>query len=366
VREFFSSRALSHYANSRDNNFNLIRFVAAVLVLYTHSFALTTGDPNAEPLRLSLGMTWGTIAVDVFFITSGFLIAGSYFRNRNLVAFTWARILRITPALVLAMVFCVFGVGLYFTTNPRAEYLSDAMTVKYFLRNITLYLGVAYRLPGVFAALPFPGAVNGSLWTLPHEIHMYTYLAVVGTVLNQVRPRLSDGVLRRVFLVLAACGLAANLANHFLGFTAPETTHLFAMFFVGVAFYVGRESVRLNGGLFAACAVSLAVSLIQRDAFFVVYNLVLAYLIFYVAYVPGGAVRRFNQMGDYSYGIYIYAFPVQQSLVALNPGITGGRLMLAATGLTFGLAFLSWHLVEKRFLRLKNRYVVLERMLGRN
>lgn len=113
---------ISNYTNTRDNNYNLIRFLAAVLVLFTHSFALTYGSGNAEPLRYSLGITWGTIAVDVFFVTSGFLIAGSFFKRGNLIAFGWARILRIYPALFVALLFCVFVVGLAFTSkNPRPK-----------------------------------------------------------------------------------------------------------------------------------------------------------------------------------------------------------------------------------------------------
>lgn len=365
MRRFFTGKHLAQYANSRDNNFNLIRFVAAVLVLYTHSFALTTGQPDAEPLRLNLGMTWGTIAVDVFFITSGFLIAGSYFRQRHLIAFAWARFLRIAPALVVAMVFCVFGVGLYFTTTPRLEYLTDFTTTKFFLRNVTLFLGVAYRLPGVFADLPFPGAVNGSLWTLPHEIHMYTYLAIIGTGLTRWWPHLSRKTMAILFAAIAAGALGLNLANHSLMFAAPEGTHLFAMFFVGVAYYMGRDFVPLVPAVFVGCAVGLGLSLQSREAFFVVYTLVLAYLIFFLAYVPGGLVRAFNGLGDYSYGIYIYAFPVQQSLIALNPGITMPQLMITATAVTLGIAFMSWHLVEKKMLRLKKKYLLQESLSQR-
>lgn len=108
---------ISKYTKSRNNNYNLIRFLAATLVLFTHSFALTFGSGTAEPLRNTLGITWGTIAVDVFFVTSGFLIASSFFQRNNVTAFVWARILRIYPALIVALLFCVF-VGI--ETGTRA------------------------------------------------------------------------------------------------------------------------------------------------------------------------------------------------------------------------------------------------------
>lgn len=103
---------LSEYTNNRDNNFNLIRFIAASLVLYTHSYALVIGTGDAEPLRNSIGMTWGSIAVDVFFVISGFLIASSFFERNNIVAFVWARILRIYPALIVAIIFCVLIINI--------------------------------------------------------------------------------------------------------------------------------------------------------------------------------------------------------------------------------------------------------------
>ena len=96
--------SISKYAQDRDNNFNLLRFIAAYLVLYSHSYALALGDPAAEPPRSVVGMSWGNIAVDVFFITSGFLIANSFFGRNNIIVFTWARILRIFPALFVSVI----------------------------------------------------------------------------------------------------------------------------------------------------------------------------------------------------------------------------------------------------------------------
>ena len=134
----------------RDNNFNLIRILAALAVLLTHSFPLALGDAAQEPLRASLGMSLGMIAVDVFFITSGFLISASLMRQPSLLSFLWARVLRIFPGLLVMLLFSVFVLGAALSTLPLAEYLASSQTHAYLAQCATLVLGVSYTLPGVF------------------------------------------------------------------------------------------------------------------------------------------------------------------------------------------------------------------------
>jgi len=357
------ARSLSAYTQSRDNNFNLIRFLAATLVLYSHSFPLSGGRGTLDPFYAFLGLGAAEIAVDVFFVTSGFLVAGSLFNRGNIIAFIWARVLRIYPALIVAVLFCVFVVGLYFTTEGIGDYLSDPKTFKFLKRNATLFWGIKYELPGVFGGVPFEGAVNGSLWTLPYEVKMYTYLAVIAGVVVFVQRRLNWPLLRGVFLLLAIAAAGANIANHFWPFASRHFLHLFSMFFFGAAYYVYRDSVRLSWRLFLVIVAVLVLAAQNRQGLFVAYALLLPYTVFFLAYVPGGAVRAFNRVGDYSYGMYIYAFPIQQSIVALTPGISAYELAAKAFFATLVLAVLSWHLLEAPCLGMKGRYVAIERRL---
>ena len=175
---------LASFVSGRDNNFNLIRFVAATLVLFSHSFALSIGSSDAEPLRASIGMTWGDIAVDIFFITSGFLIANSFLTRSNVLVFLWSRALRIFPALIIAVLFCVFVIGIAFTSLEPKEYLAHDQTQRYLIKNIMLVGGIEYSLPGVFSENPFSHAVNGSLWTMPYEVKMYMLLIVMLLVMT--------------------------------------------------------------------------------------------------------------------------------------------------------------------------------------
>ena len=114
--------ALSDLSSSRANNFNLIRFIAASMVIIYHSYPLTG---TIGGLLHEQGISLGHVAVDIFFVTSGFLITGSLVARKNLLAFVVARILRIYPALIVAVCFCVFIIGVYFTTQPIESYLSN-------------------------------------------------------------------------------------------------------------------------------------------------------------------------------------------------------------------------------------------------
>ena len=116
----------------------------------------------------------------IFFVLSGYLITGSFVRSGNLWRFFCSRALRIFPALILAVFFCAYCLGPLVTTLSVEEYLSSNQTWNYFKYNTLLYDGIRFRLPGVFEELPRSGGVNGSLWTLPIELLMYFYVAVLG------------------------------------------------------------------------------------------------------------------------------------------------------------------------------------------
>ncbi|MEM9603187.1 MAG: acyltransferase [Pseudomonadota bacterium] len=345
--------SLAHYATSRDNNFNLIRYFAAVLVLISHSYPIALGPSAGEPIGRAIGMTGGTIAVDIFFISSGFLITSSYFARQNILYFVWARALRIYPALVVSNLFCVFVIGAAFTTLSLREYLSSPMIGSFLWTNSHLFSGVYYWLPGVFENNPYAHAINGSLWTLPYELQMYCLLAATLLAMGFLgkRTRLVSG---RVILLLVAVGsVTLNLANHFYGLFPIHFFHLFSMFAVGTACFLWRDKIVLSHLILFLLPVLAVSSQTNYYVFRSLYSVGLPFLIFYLAYVPAGGVRHFNRLGDYSYGLYIYAFPVQQSLALLVPGISVWAMILWATAIATVLAALSWHTVEKRFLKLK-------------
>jgi peptidoglycan/LPS O-acetylase OafA/YrhL len=300
-----------------------------------------------------LGYTLAGIAVDVFFATSGFLVCASLMRLDDFKAFFKARALRIFPALVVMSVLLAFVLGPLFTTLPLHDYFSRSEVYKLLVKDSTILTGVKFKLPGVFDGHPMDEVVNGSLWTLPFELRCYLVLALLWFVAGFVR-RGPLHAFMRLSVVGSALMLVAFWATHAIGYKHWHTFRLFFFFFSGAAFWMLRTRISMRGPMAALASGVLLLAIAVPSLFFWLYPLVLTYLVLYAAYVPGGWIRGFNRLGDYSYGIYIYAFPVQQSLVALLPGITPAQMIVAATATTLPLAMLSWHLVEKPMLARKD------------
>jgi peptidoglycan/LPS O-acetylase OafA/YrhL len=343
---------LADIAHGRDNNFNLIRFCAAFAVLISHSYAVAIGSGGAEPMRHTLGLTWAYIAVDVFFLTSGFLVTASLLTRRSLVGFAWARALRILPALWVMLVLTVFGLGLALTSSSAHGYLTAHETWRYFLKNAILLRGMVPDLPGVFASNPIPSVVNGSLWTLGPEVEMYLILFALG-ILATVTRRL--GVIRWSVVAIAVWAAVSYFDNGSFDNSSDEYARLAFLFFLGASCYLFRDRIPFNRSTFFGLLAVVLLSALHRRAFFFAFSVALPYLVFYLAYGFGGRIRAFNRCGDYSYGIYIYAFPVEQTTAQLVPGISVASLMGISAIVTLALAMLSWHLLEKRALRLKDR-----------
>ena len=214
----------------------------------------------------------------------------------------------------------------------------------YYLHNLTLF-SLRYDLPGVFPDNPYGAAINGSLWTLSYEIICYVGVLVCGVM----------GVLRypRAFLPLLVvfCVFYAGAMTFDLPFRLEELAKLGLPFVVGMSFWIWRAEAPLSLPLGGALAVMAGLAWFTPffQPFLV---LALSYGVFVLgfAHIPG--LAAYARLGDYSYGLYVYAFPVQQ--VIAFAGVTNPLVnVLLAFPMTLVCAILSWHLIEAPALRLR-------------
>ncbi len=345
---------LAALAHGRANNFQLIRLAAATAVVLFHSYALTDHWTD-EPLWQRVPeFNFGALGVACFFVISGFLVTQSWLARARVVPFVAARVLRIYPALVAAVALSVVLGGLSSTLDWRS-FLAHPQTLDYVL-HVTPAWEIRHRLPGAFPTNPIPHDVNGSLWTLPIELRLYVAVLLAGVA----------GLLARRVALFATLWLAlAVYLWHPALFPLPPfvkvTADLVLLFALGALAYVWRAVIPVSPVIAATALLLVVVNPLDlaRGALFAP---LLAYVVLVVAYHPRLVWPAFNRVGDYSYGVYVYSFPIQQTLVQRIPGIDPVPLFAAGLALTLVVAVLSWHCLERPALGLKSRFRPTERM----
>lgn len=328
------------------NNFDAIRLAAAWMVLYGHSFIFLG---QRERLFLSW-LPLGPLGVYIFFTISGYLISESWSRDPHLLRFFQRRLLRIFPGLTVCVMLMVFVLGPLFTTLPLKKYFANHYTWGY-LQNISLH--IVYYLPGVFEHNRVPNAANGSIWSLPVEFLMYIIVAVVGVLHGNRWVVVTLAVVSAVTCVLWAQATDKMLVVY--NFDLRQAFICGTYFWVGASFQKLelKRYLTLSTGMLALFILLCLEPWTQLLAWSSWVLLPLVVLVFGFAHSP--LLTWVTRTGDYSYGIYIYAFPVQQAVVYLSPQIDIVTYLLVCTALTFVFAVLSWHLIERRALALKPR-----------
>lgn len=352
----FYQRYVGEFTDSTNNNFNLIRLLCAWGVLVFHSVPLAEQTyPFQDFIYQYLGVSMGEFCVMVFFSISGFLIYRSMCNSSSLLSYIIARSLRLLPALVIVMLLTVFILGPLTTTLSLGDYFSNPETWSYFGNINLLTNATQYTLPGVFTENPYPNAVNGSLWTLPLETRMY-----VVTILFFYSVWLLRYWFKNSMRFVAPICLIAILATVYVvveGYSIRGERHdLFKMlfytaFFMGGILYAYRDQIPLRASW--ALLLMLGVEFVRDSSIYPLYGtFAIVYTVLVIAYLPQGKVLAFNKLGDYSYGMYIYAFPVQQCLSHWTDiGFLG--MVFWATLITLFCSVLSWHFIESPMLGYK-------------
>ncbi len=349
-----------HAHEGQANNFHLLRHAAAFCVVLTHSYSIVTGQYQSEPLVSWTGSSIGHYAVDVFFLLSGFLVTQSLIRNDDLLRFAVGRIVRIFPALIVTVLFTALILGPLVSTVSIGTYYTDPAVWQYIAGSgSTLQTDV--RLPGVFTNLPETNEVNIPLWTLKYELAAYLLLGLLVAI-----SRLRIGyVLYGIMLLLLAAYVWGRFQQPWpvSEGAVNNLLHLLPAFFIGSAAFLLRGHIPLGPALTIFLG---GVAFLLRDtvAYEIAEKLVFASVVLWLAFLPSKISEAFARRGDYSYGLYILAFPIQQTVFMLHPGMAPLVLFAISTLITLSIAALSWHLIEKPCMGLRDRLTETVRSLG--
>lgn len=359
-------RTFSNSFVGRDNALGLIRLLLAAMVIVSHSFP-TTGwgdDPFGRLFRGQQNL--GGVAVIGFFTLSGYLISKSG-RNTDVVQYLWHRFLRIFPAFWLVLAVGAFVVGpIVWTTHGGGlgDYFSISQNspVGYLLNNWSLTMN-QLGIDGIYVTVgPTPygtstgiSILNGSLWTLAYEWSCYLIVAVF--VLFGVLKRAKGVVLLTTLVVfslqIARLSSPDSFAQLVPILSDPTLVNLALAFLVGACFAMYADVIPFDWRLGIGALVVLLVSL-RFGGFAVVGYPAMTYFLLWAAAAAPAPFRRIGRVNDYSYGVYLYGFLLQQFAASFGLQTWGYvPFTLIVMVVSFGCAWLSWHLVEKQVMKLK-------------
>jgi peptidoglycan/LPS O-acetylase OafA/YrhL len=353
--------------------FDFLRLALSLSVLWFHSYVITGTMHQLESSPL-----WFYVysIMPMFFALSGFLIAGSAERL-NLNNFLINRGLRIVPALAVEIIISALIIGPIFTVWALSDYFSSPVFWQYF-SNIIGW--VHYELPGVFLDVPSAGVVNQSLWTVPFEVGCYVLISGVIIFRLSSKPWLilafaSALLILPVLFQAAGCvGENGKTQYRLLNYALfSRGAVLFPSFLLGAVFYWLRHKTPLSKPLLILCVLGCVVLAVLGNPQWKSYyglNLIAIPLLTYITVVIGTfsipKIPLYSK-GDYSYGIYLYGYPLQQVIVTVLPTITFWlpHFLLSLVLVTAAAAF-SWHCIEKPILKQRKKFSFSARRMEEN
>lgn len=340
----FLGRTLAEAMSQGYDNFSLLRFLAAALVIFGHSWAIAKNPSGVTDWIGQHTLVFsGTVAVNIFFWVSGFLITMSYLRRPQFIPFILARVLRIFPALIVCVLLTALVLGSVCTSLAVAEYLRHPDLWRYVVGSASL-VDLQWHLPGVFESNHYKSVVNGSLGTLTGELRLYLLVVIFGAF------GLLANAKRLGWTLLTLTALAVFAPS--IHIVKPAFLAYSAFFAFGAFCYIYRAVVPLSGYIVLTLAL-LCFALRGQPGYFLMFSAFTAYATLWFSYGP--RLPSLEKYGDYSYGLYLYGFPMQQYVAYLQPELGPWGSLLLSYPLTMALAIPSWHFVEKPMLRFKSK-----------
>jgi peptidoglycan/LPS O-acetylase OafA/YrhL len=337
----------------RTSGFDFLRIGLSLCIILWHGISLSYG-PTVELVwwRGPVGTAMHFV-LPMFFALSGFLVAGSLDRCPTLVSFFGLRVLRIVPALAVEVTLSALIYGPLLTSYTVGTYFSDPQFARYFLNMVG---DIHYVLPGLFADNPVSATVNAQLWTIPFELQCYLAIGGLATA----------GVLKRRSMLLCIVIIGQSIwawraltLGDSGGSGGASGPVLVISFLVGVLFHVYRERIPLRPSLFLIALVGgFGLSSLPHGAYFL--PVPATYMVVYLGFLNPRPMKLVAS-GDYSYGLYLYGYPLQQAVASIGPAshhwwVNIGLALPAA----FLIAVVSWHRVEKPMLALRRQLPFVE------
>lgn len=343
---------LSSIYQQKQNNFDFLRFFLASLVFYSHSFVLFSGKPLSElkgeiVFYLTRGqIDGGILAVNMFFLISGFLITISWFNSSTIITFSTKRIARIFPGLIGVFIVVIFLLGPLFSSN-YSDYFHQLSFSAILHDLLTMNISQS-TVDHMFASLP-KDTINGSLWTLKYEMYCYILILLLGAF-----KLLTKKTVTILFILFFITYMFQTYGSLELTRGVP-IPRLFTYFLLGSLYYFYKDHILFN----TKNILILILILFFLSAFeFTQLSIIISfsYLLFAFAYSPIIKLYNFSKMGDLSYGMYIYAFPMQQATLLIFKEIEFQWYFTISFILTLILSYLSWHFIEKPSLQFAHNY----------
>jgi peptidoglycan/LPS O-acetylase OafA/YrhL len=349
-----AERPISQSTERPANGIGALRLLFASLVIVSHSYEILDRGDQREPLHYVFHtLSFGALAVDAFFLISGYLITASFVSSAGIVDYFRKRILRIYPAFIISSLLCVFVVAPLGGAAIRALSAGDWGRLTY-----RLVMLKSPEVSDAFVGLD-QSVLNGSAWTISYEFRCYMLTALLGLVGLYKRPRTFVALTLAVFVAsIALAWREPNIAvpgwfEAMLG-DPTQDARLLSAYMTGACFWLYRQSIPLKGR-YAAVAGALLCGLMASPHFAESALILLGgYVLFWVSFkVRWKPLLTINARQDISYGTYLYAWPFGILLVWWWRTIPAPALIVLTTVGAMILGAVSWYAVERPALRWK-------------
>ena len=334
---------LSEKMNGISTNINLLRFVAAIVVVFSHSFYVAASKEDPFSVFCNQQTNFGGVAVAIFFFLSGFYVTKSLYKENDVKEYLSKRCYRIFPQLWIVIIVSVFVLGPIFTSHTLGEYFSSKDTYSYFFNGVLIPM---HNLPGVFENNIYGATVNGPLWTLPVEFVAYCGLAIMLIISKYV---LKNEKAQKILHVICTCVLLVFfiMLDVFIKNTFFITVlRPVVIFFVGVLYCDYSEKVKLN---IPVAFFMIAIMVVTCKMGMLSYALIICLPYVIVTLMLGTRqVKVDSKILAISYEMYLWGWPIQQIVTNLRGGEMNPYLnWIIAMPITIVLAFVLYLFIEK-------------------